>query len=301
MQLIRLFRLMWREITRPKDFPPDINYEITNKCNLRCHHCYRETYPRESRELTDKQWISLWRKHIKKGALSAHLTGGEPTLRMNLIKKAYKMFKTITIVTNGTRKIPEEVQCRIFVSVDGPKKIHEKIRGAKCFDKIMKNIKGDKRVIITPTLSTANYKYIDDMIKITREADVDGITFSTYVKPKGPKDPLYLEGKKLDWTINKLREVLKKDKDVVLLTPNIISIFKDKRFYKKCFFMQPSKFLSFDPEGETKIPCVMGPGMDCSTCGCIAPVVSYSLFNEFDIKGMLMYGKRILPKKYSYI
>ena len=294
-KLGRLFKFLYKEVIRKKNFPNTVNYEITAKCNLKCEHCYRNKSWDVENELSDKEWIKLFKDHKKRGAEAAYLTGGEPTLRMNVVHAAEKIFPYMGLVTNGTIKVPENIQRRIFVSIDGPRNVHDKIRHAKIFDKIMKNIHGDKRVILTPCLSMTNYRYIDELIQITRGSGVEGITFSLYTASYG-NDPLLLKGKELNWTINKLREVWKNNRDIVFLTPYIINLFKTKKFYKSCYFMKEKYFMSFWPNGDLKQPCVMGPGISCATCGCIVPVMSYAL-EHFDIRAWFLFDK-FFPERY---
>ncbi len=225
-----------------------------------------------------------------------YLTGGEPALRMNVIKLADKIFPSIGIVSNGIIKIPKNIQCRIYVSIDGPAEIHNKIRGAKVFDKVMKNIKNDKRVILTPTLSTTNYKYIEELVKMTRKSGVEAITFSTYTSHQKSNDPLLLEGEKLEWTVNKLLEVWKKNKDIVYLTPYIIKLFKTKEHIKDCFFRNQG-FIAFDSQMNKKFPCTLGKGVNCQTCGCIVPIMSYAL-KKADVRAWFLFDK-FYPEKYA--
>ena len=279
---------------RKKNFPVVANYDITSRCNLKCSHCYwRKTY-KSKKELSDKEWNKIFLEYKKKGVRMAFLTGGEPALRPKVIRMANKIF-SISIVTNGTVKIPEDIQRRIFVSIDGPREIHNKIRKVKCFDRIIKNIKNDKRVILGPTLSTANYKYIDELIQITRDAGVEGIIFSVYTSHKLKGDPLVLEGKKLDYVTKKLREVWKKNKDIVFLTPYIINLFKTKKHPTKCYFRSKS-FIAFDANMNIKKPCTLGKGVNCKTCGCIVPIVGYAL-NHLDIRAIILMN-RLFPYRY---
>lgn len=278
-----------------KDFPHIVNYDITSQCNLNCEHCYwiKTRYSRE--ELSDEEWGRIFLGHKNKGATAAYLTGGEPALRLNVIKIAKRIFNEIGIVSNGTIKIPEHIQSRVFISIDGPKVIHNKIRRVDVFDKILDNIQDDKRVILTPTLSTSNYKYIDELIDITRKSNVEGITFSTYTSHRETADPLLLEGEKLTWTVNKLKKTWRKNKDIVLLTPRIINLIQTKKHYKRCFFRE-NNFISFDAKMNIKKPCTLGQGVNCKTCGCIVPIISY-VVGRVDVRAWFLL-ERFFPEKY---
>jgi len=290
----RLFSFLKNSLKK-KDFPDVINYEITSRCNLNCEHCYWRKTIKSKKELSCDEWKHVFLEHKSRGANSAYLTGGEPALRLDIIKLADDIFDGLGIVSNGVIKIPDEIQRRIFISIDGPKEIHDKIRGRKVFDIVLKNIKDDKRVILTPTLSTTNYMYIGELVKIAKDANVEGITFSTYTSHNKENDPLLLKGKELDETVDKLKEVWKKNKDIVFLTPSMINLFKTKEHYKQCYF-KGKNFISFDAALNIKRPCVIGEGVDCSTCGCIVPVMSHSL-KHLDIKSWILFD-RYFPERY---
>ena len=157
------------------------------------------------------------------------------------------------------------------------------------------NFQNDKRVILTPTLSTTNYRYIDESVEIAGKSNVEGITCSTYTTHGEAADPLFLEGKKLAWTIEKLREVWKKNKEFVLLTPRVINLFVTKEHVKKCFFLK-NNYISFDGTLHVKMPCTLGEGVNCKTCGCIVPIISHAAARG-DMRDWFL-PERFFPEKY---
>jgi MoaA/NifB/PqqE/SkfB family radical SAM enzyme len=279
-----------------KAMPMAANYEITSHCNLKCQHCYLSNSCLLLKELDEQEWEKAFLRHKENGVNGAHLTGGEPFLRPEIVRLAHNIFNNLSIVTNGTIAIPDDIQRRIFVSIDGPEEIHDQIRGANVYAKIMQHIYNDKRVILTPTLSTLNYTCIDDLIEITKESKVEGITFSTYASHCAVDDPLILKEEHLDFIVAKLLEVWKKNKDIVFLTPCIIKLFKTKKHIDNCYF-RGKAFISFDAGLHIKQPCVMGEKIDCSTCGCIVPMVSYAL-RHGDIRSWFLFD-RLFPERYS--
>jgi len=129
--------------------PMATNYDLTYKCNLRCEHCYFHRAVEEKclqgeslNDLTNEQWIKIFKYHRSIGVNSAALTGGEPTLRMNLLFEAKKIFDNVQITTNGIKKIPKfpRKQPVIWTSLDGGPETHNAIRGAEIFDRIIENI-----------------------------------------------------------------------------------------------------------------------------------------------------------------
>jgi radical SAM protein with 4Fe4S-binding SPASM domain len=117
-------------------------WNITERCNLRCNHCYRDSslFNGES-ELSDEKCIQLI-DQIK--AIDAHmvlLTGGEPLLRKNvfdIVRRCKESGLRVGISTNGT-VIDEDVAWKIKISgadyvgisIDGREEFNDEFRGFK--------------------------------------------------------------------------------------------------------------------------------------------------------------------------
>lgn len=261
--------------------PLAVNFDITYNCNLRCEHCYYWKSINElgikKRELTDEQWIQTYNHFSRLGVQNVSLTGGEPTLRMNLIKAAHDYFKQVQTATNGMIRIPEEVQPRgIWLSIDGPRDIHDKIRGSnKCFDKLVENYQDDPRVAVSSTISTSNYKYIEDIVKIVMDMNVKGVFFMFY---SGSMDsPLFLKGRKYHRALKEIQRMIREYPETVLITEDMLQAYYDKAFIKTCPFIEKSPSVVSFYADLTKKRCVMGDNVDCRTCSCIVPVGTYVL------------------------
>lgn len=88
-------------------------FELTPRCNLRCHMCYIRLTPEQmapiGQELTAAQWLKLARDAKEQGLLFLLLTGGEPTLRADfpeIYESLATMGFSIAINTNGTLLTP---------------------------------------------------------------------------------------------------------------------------------------------------------------------------------------------------
>ena len=103
------------------------------------------------------------------------MVGGEPALRIDVLLVADKVFPLVSVITNGTTKIPEEFNNRLFVSIDGSQKTNDSIRGKGVFSKVMKNYSGDKRVVINMTVTRENYQELEDVVKISKEKGFNGV------------------------------------------------------------------------------------------------------------------------------
>jgi len=222
------------------------------------------------------------------GIGNASITGGEPTLRMPVVEAAYDTFNSIQVASNGLKKIPERLKCVIWVSIDGMEETHNRIRGAKCYQKIMRNIQDDERISISMSLSTTNYKEIFPTIEACAKANIKGIFFLFYTGFM--TDSLYLHGKQLDYTIKSLYHAIDEYEDFILISRRMVNLYKTEKHLKDCIF-RTGMVQSYYPDMSRKLPCVMGP-VDCRTCGCIVPVFMYWV-KRLDIETMQKGGKML--------
>jgi len=293
-KIIRFFMFL-RDYKKITELPRVANYEITFNCNLKCAHCYWWKSDNSKRELTSEEWTEVFLDHKSKGVSMAFITGGEPALRPDVLDSADSIFTGMAIASNGINKINSRINRRIFISIDGPRDVHNRIRGADIFDKVIENIRNDERVIIAPTLSRLNYKYIDELMQIARDSNVEGITFALYTSHSDINDPLLLSGDELEQVIASLHKAWKKNRDIMFMTPYIIELFREKEHRHDCFF-KGTNFISFNAAMDVKNPCVMGTGVVCRTCGCNVPMISYAL-KKADFRSWFMLN-RMFPQKY---
>ena len=127
---------------------PSLRYlelQITDRCNLRCRHCYIGEGLRQ--DLSIGQIEKVLREFEEIHGLRLLLSGGEPLLHphfweVNDILKDYA-FRSV-LLSNGTR-ITKEVAKRLFVhevqiSLDGMREGHDSLRGKGTFKKAVKAI-----------------------------------------------------------------------------------------------------------------------------------------------------------------
>ncbi|MGQ9525266.1 MAG: radical SAM protein [Armatimonadota bacterium] len=88
--------------------------EVTERCNLRCAHCYinQPAGDKEAmaRELTYEQWCGIIDQIVDAGCMWLLLTGGEPFVRpdfLDIYTYCKKKGLLITLFTNGTLITPE--------------------------------------------------------------------------------------------------------------------------------------------------------------------------------------------------
>ncbi len=142
----------------PLDLPIQIDFELTQKCNLECKHCFVDGNTSFS-----ENTFNIIKKLCKEGVLVFELIGGEPLMVkeiFSIINYLKKQNKIVSICTNGTlitkdiaKRLSENPPDKIFVSLDGSKEINDKIRGKGSFNKTLSGIKNLNEFGITPSIS----------------------------------------------------------------------------------------------------------------------------------------------------
>ena len=162
----------------------NFQFHLTDCCNLRCKHCYQNDYTSNTISLNDLNFIfEKTKKYTEENndcLLRIMLTGGEPLLVpsiLDYIKLSAKYFKQVGILTNGlllTSQFLSELKkikefFKIQVSLEGPKKINDIIRGQGTYDKIRYAIKLINETGIncdvSCTLASYNYDKIEELYK----------------------------------------------------------------------------------------------------------------------------------------
>lgn len=176
-------------MNKPFKSPLFVSIDLTNKCNLSCIHCRNDK--NSNLEIKYDKLTKIFEELEKLEVFHLSLAGGEPFLYSNinlLLNKISKLkIPKITIITNGTLITKKQLinldrkKIRFVVSLDGPEKIHEFIRGRKLYSQIIKNIKllvSEKfYVSLNFTIMKYNYKYFDEIIKIAKKLKVNQINF----------------------------------------------------------------------------------------------------------------------------
>lgn len=180
--------------------PLILQWHITEKCNLRCRHCYQGRFfetglPLESLLKLIDDYKELLIKTHKYGHIN--LTGGEPLISpyfydlLEIFKKDSKYY-SFSILTNGLL-IDEETAKKIAffkpkyvqLSLEGGKKINDYIRGEGTYNKIIKSLKNLRKENIYTSLSfTAskmNFEELENVIKAGRKAKVNRIWTDRYI------------------------------------------------------------------------------------------------------------------------
>jgi len=143
--------------------------------------------------------INSWNKNYSLDfARSVNITGGEPFLRKDLFEIINEFDNsgfTTYLLTNGilindekAKKLKHHNVKGVQVSIEGPEKIHDSIRGRNSFTSSLRGVKSlldaDLRVTLNVTISNLNAEYLMDIIKLASDIGVRRLGFSRLV-PSG--------------------------------------------------------------------------------------------------------------------
>ncbi|MBF0450132.1 MAG: 12,18-didecarboxysiroheme deacetylase [Candidatus Magnetomorum sp.] len=223
-----------------KDKRPVVVWNITQRCNLKCIHCYAHaTEKKASNELTTDQGKHLLDDLAQFGVPVVLFSGGEPLVRKDLPDlAAYAVSKGMRAVisTNGTlinREMAQRLKdiglSYVGISLDGTKPINDQFRGVQgAFDAAMKGVENCQHVGIKVgfrfTINNMNIKEIPAIFDILEQMDVPRICFyhlvyagrgSTLVE----QDLSHAEKRKtVDYIIDRTQKMHDNGKDREVLT-----------------------------------------------------------------------------------
>lgn len=178
------------------DTPIKIQWKITNKCNLKCKHCYLGKL--DGFELPFEKADEIADTIINSNVMEVTISGGE-CLTYKGIEKIIKKFLTngikVDVFTNALllKNVLDKIDSDIlnksallfYVSVDGLKSSHEQIRGKNTFDKTISNIKyaieKGYPVVTNTVINKINYCDIMDMIVLLKQMGVKDVQLSNLI------------------------------------------------------------------------------------------------------------------------
>ncbi len=263
----RFFHILLLEIKRVTTGTKYLaEFDLSDNCNLHCRHCYHfRAKILFNEEVSINLWESKFNELYKKGIRRVLLIGGEPAIRMDVIKLAHKIFPYIDICSNGTIFIDKFYKQKIFVSIDGDKTTHDYIRGDGVFDRIVSNYKNDNRVVISMTITKENILMIENVIKLSDTLNLIGVSCDIYTPSPGnaSNDSMTITDEERKIIISELRRLKKLYKQKLLMSKKAISWFEHPNHSKTpCYWR--SQVIHFNSRLEEKPACDY---YDCANCG----------------------------------
>lgn len=254
---------------------------MSNRCNIRCEGCYyyngEKQFAKENLEVAD--WKHLMEAEKERGITFVVLAGAEPSLVPELCRTCYETIPLGCIASNGLKRLPEEIDYRIHISVWGNDQTSLKIRKAKdMLARQMANYQDDPRAIWVYTFTPVN---IDEAREVTRLLAANGqqITFNMFSSPVGYQGHLRHTPETLAQTRTVMDELLREFPQTVLFSPyNIVAHTHDQGLHDlfTCSYprMNPSTDIGLgrsfrqyrtDLQWDREAACCV-PDTDCDDC-----------------------------------
>ncbi|MHB8066609.1 MAG: radical SAM protein [Desulfobaccales bacterium] len=184
-----------------------IQWHLTERCNLRCKHCYQDNKKIDEMSFleiaatieTAAQMVQEWQETYGIQFLpSFNVTGGEPFLREDFFTILELMMATgfeVFILSNGTlinreiaRKLADLGVHGVQVSLEGLEKTHDAIRGPGSFAAAVAGVRdlleAGIKVSLNTTLSQMNAGDFPDLADLAASLGVPRLGFSRLV-PSG--------------------------------------------------------------------------------------------------------------------
>jgi len=192
-------------VTQQQDF--FVQLHLTERCNLRCRHCYQSGTRNQELSFAEirhvavevSEMLDTWTDaYDVPFSPSFNITGGEPFLRQDIFEilrevgdRGFELY----LLTNGmlidktkAQRLAELGLKGVQVSIEGPERIHEEIRGGGSFSSSLKGVRHlldtGLTVTLNVTLSDINADYFMDMVRLSSSLGVQKLGFSRLV-PSG--------------------------------------------------------------------------------------------------------------------
>jgi len=184
--------------TNTRHYPAAV-INITNRCTLRCRHCfvYRDGNPNDPRGEMDtptmlRKVSELQKRH---GIQTMLWMGGEPLLRPDVLREGAKLFSKNIVTTNGTLDLIDLPRCIYVISVDGPPELNDAIRGQGSFGKVMNTLSRvpadfEPTVMCQCAVTKLNEDALEQLVELLRPTRAEGMTFSFYVPTRNDESEL---------------------------------------------------------------------------------------------------------------
>lgn len=257
--------------------------DVTNQCNLRCDHCYFFEQDHEA-QWSLEQWRERFERMKAEGFRFFQCTwvGGEPLLRPEIIELGRSYFKYNTVTTNGSLPLPDWKDVSWYISVDGGREQHERMRNTPgLYDTIKQTIARSDglKITIASCITRENCAGVSASLEEwSGNPKVRNLVFSFFTPVRGLDDSLWLGWDEKDRILDLLIEKKQIYGDFIVNSERALRLMKSDRARSvtdHCPFAEKS--FALGPAGVMKAPCMLGPKADCDRCGCVVPFYLTSL------------------------
>jgi MoaA/NifB/PqqE/SkfB family radical SAM enzyme len=212
--------------------------------------------------------------------------GGEPMIRKDLVMRAMPLFESSSIVTNGTYGIPSVPGHLVTVSLDGPRKLNDAIRGEGVFDKVKESVfardaDDGTTVILQMTLTRHNEAGLEDFVAEVQDWPVDGVAFTFYVPTQNDETGLgWEDSRDRDQIVERVIALKRRYPEVVKANIGALELMKSDISLETtgvdgegCHMRRMLPLYMGEGGQFERTFCCYGNDVDCSRCG------AYGVFN----------------------
>jgi MoaA/NifB/PqqE/SkfB family radical SAM enzyme len=280
---------------------PSLSIEITRECPLKCPGCYAYDLAHLGggltlRDLNDRRGQSLVDGVLevvdRLKPLHLSIVGGEPLVRYRELEELIPVLLArgihVQIVTSAVRGMGPTwaslANLHIVVSIDGLQPEHDIRRAPATYDRILKNIEG-QRVTIHCTITGQMMKrpgYLAEFLEFwAPRPEIKKVWFSLFTPQVGDQLPEILTPEERARVIMEMTQLKKIYRKLDAPDAVIRQFASPPKSPRDCVFALTTQTLSADL--KTKItPCQFGGNPDCASCGCfasmgLASIASYKL------------------------
>ncbi len=266
-------------------------------CNLRCQHCSLVANANllpEPKSISFQSASEEMKGAFEKGARILFFEGGEPTIwkdgdndLSSLIEEGRRIgYYVVGYTTNATGMIFKQSDV-ISVSVDGPRQVHDLIRGPGTYDLMMENLKktNHPNIFANMVIMKPNMHVVRQTVEeVSKNPRIKGIMLN-FITPPPQELALTLDEKKriLDEALRMKEEGLP-----ILNTNNGLEELLIEDYSDKCPYWVSGFVL---PDGSKFLGCPMKGSEACRQCGFDA-VREYRLITTGDVETIMQMSKR---------
>jgi MoaA/NifB/PqqE/SkfB family radical SAM enzyme len=278
----------WGKILKGEQ--PSLSIELTRECPLRCPGCYAYNDGHLGGGMTLRSLTDRTGKELIDGVLDCvdrlkplhlSLVGGDPLVRYRELEVLLPQLTSrgiyVQLVTSAFRPLPAAWasmnRLNVVVSIDGLQPEHDVRRAPATYERIMRNIAGQKITIhCTVTGQMMSHPgYLQKFLEFwTPRDEILRVWFSLFTPQVGDAGMAeMLEPAQRSQAIADmlaLRGIFPKLEMPEVLIRQFIT---PPRNPAECVFALTTRVLSADLKTSVT-PCQFGGNPDCSNCGCIA-------------------------------
>jgi organic radical activating enzyme len=287
---------------------PSLSIEITRECPLRCPGCYAYDEAHLGGQLTLRSLQDRKGPELVDGVLEVvdrlkplHLSivGGDPLVRYRELQVLVPLLLArgvhVQVVTSAFRPIPTDwaalAGLTVAVSIDGLQPEHDVRRAPATYERILKNIAGQKITIHCTITSQMMGRpgYLKEFLEYwTPRPEIAKVWFSLFTPQIGDDSREVLQPHERRQAIADMTALRSTFPKLDMPKELIRQFATPPNSPKDCVFALTTQTLSADL--NTKItPCQFGGNPDCGSCGCIASM-GLAAIADYKLAGFLPVG-----------